>query len=210
VAQADIITVPNFSFESDLAANDGDTAPISFWTVNSASTFNPDANNYQNATGRNTPTGGDGAQSAAVLNTGSLQSAASLATVQQGSIYSLTVAVGNPTNQTPGDLRLGFLIGDTFVNGGDVTLTSATANGLFADQRFTDYSFNYTASAADAGKTLKIFLGQTTTGFNLVGFDNVRLSAVATPEPSTYAMMALGLVALCVLGAKRKKNEEAI
>jgi hypothetical protein len=30
------------------------------------------------------------------------------------------------------------------------------------------------------------------------------------PEPSTYAMMALGLVALCVLGAKRKKSEAAL
>jgi hypothetical protein len=32
------------------------------------------------------------------------------------------------------------------------------------------------------------------------------VTTVPTPEPSTYAMMALGLVALCVLGAKRKKE----
>jgi hypothetical protein len=36
------------------------------------------------------------------------------------------------------------------------------------------------------------------------------IQIVATPEPSTYALMALGLVALCVLGAKRKKDEQAI
>jgi hypothetical protein len=33
---------------------------------------------------------------------------------------------------------------------------------------------------------------------------------VATPEPSSYAMMALELVALCVLGVKRKKEEQTI
>jgi hypothetical protein len=35
-------------------------------------------------------------------------------------------------------------------------------------------------------------------------------TAVATPEPSTYAMMALGLVTLCVLGARRKKDAQAL
>jgi hypothetical protein len=47
-------------------------------------------------------------------------------------------------------------------------------------------------------------------GFGRIGGIQVVNTTVPTPEPSTYAMMALGLVALCVLGAKRKKDGEAI
>jgi hypothetical protein len=46
--------------------------------------------------------------------------------------------------------------------------------------------------------------------FGQVGGIQLVQRTVATPEPSTYAMMALGCIALCVLGAKRKKDGQAI
>jgi hypothetical protein len=114
-------------------------------------------------------------------------------------------------NGDPGDLQFGFLIDNNFVANGTVNLSQANAIAYSPDGTFRDYTFNYTSTAADAGKSLKIYFGQTPVGSSsVVHFDNVRLSVVATPEPSTYAMMALGLVALCVLGAKRKKGEQAI
>jgi hypothetical protein len=214
-ARADVITVPNYSFEQDVVADGQATPTITGWTTSGlAYTYNADSGRFTNATGQGVPTGGDGPQSAFLQQTASMQSAASLATVQgMGSQYSLTFALGDfaGVGAESGNVRLGFKIGDAFVTNGDITLTQATAANYATEGTFRDYTFNYTSTAADQGKTLKIFFGQTQVDDNIVGFDNVRLNAtVATPEPSTYAMMVLGLVALCVLGAKRKKGEETI
>jgi hypothetical protein len=80
-------------------------------------------------------------------------------------------------------------------------------------------STNSAAPSANANYVRFTGLSGASQSFNLTGLSDfsevngiqlVNTSAVATPEPSTYAMMAFGLVALCVLGAKRKKDGEAI
>jgi hypothetical protein len=55
-------------------------------------------------------------------------------------------------------------------------------------------------------------LSYQSTSNNISLIDNFSFGTrvVPTPEPSTYAMMALGCIALCVLAAKRKKDEQAL
>jgi hypothetical protein len=78
-----------------------------------------------------------------------------------------------------GDLRYGFLLNDAFVTGSTTTFSGAEA--FIPDGQFRDFnSFTYTATAADAGKTLKIFFGQSGTSTS-VGLDNVRLHAQILP-----------------------------
>jgi hypothetical protein len=90
---------------------------------------------------------------------------------------------------------------------------STTANFELVSFNFSGISgLNNNANAAFR----IVFNGGSTTDLGAANaIDNIVLtgnsiSAVATPEPSTYAMMALGLAALCVLGTKRKKNEAAL
>jgi hypothetical protein len=62
---------------------------------------------------------------------------------------------------------------------------------------WNNFTASYTASAADAGKNLTIFL----TSNGVQGdFDNVRLndSLGGVPEPATFSFLGLGLVALAV------------
>jgi hypothetical protein len=75
----------------------------------------------------------------------------------------------------------------------------ATATG--ADQgpgTWSDWTATYTASAADAGKTVTILLSATT---NQGDFDNVRLnsSLTSTPEPTSFALAALAIPMLALL-----------
>jgi hypothetical protein len=91
----------------------------------------------------------------------------------------------------------------TATSGGAVTLDPNTINGSgglgqFAIGTFTADSASQVINFSGGGSPIVL------NGFQL------RNVTVPTPEPSTYAMMALGLVALCVLGAKRKKDGQAI
>jgi hypothetical protein len=202
------INVPNFSYESNFIFDNAQIpSGVSGWTLaGGATVFNPASSDFTGSNGSTTPSGANGTNIATASTGGSLQSSASLTTVQSSTKYSLTVAIGNNLQGPTGNARVGFLLDDAFVTGRDITFD---ASSYAPAGTFSDYTFSFDSAAADVGKSLKIYLGATS-GTNYVAFDNLRLNAVATPEPSTYAMMALGLVALCVLGAKRKKDGQAI
>jgi hypothetical protein len=98
----------------------------------------------------------------------------------------------------------------------------ASGNGSLGTMQFTINGQNFTGNTQlrpnrsfigfTSDAPITSFSYRSTSG-ELPTIDNFSYgvaAVVATPEPSTYAMMALGLVALCVLGAKRKKNEQAL
>ena len=100
---------------------------------------------------------------------------------------------------------MGFLLNEAFVTGRDITFDAST---YAPAGTFRDYTFSFNSAAADVGKSLKIYLGHPTGG-DYYGFDNVRLNSTSTapvPEPSTWAMMALGVGALGLVGRKRKRD----
>lgn len=126
--------------------------------------------------------------------------------MQAGSIYTLSVAIGDRLDREPDSLTFGFLVGDAFTPGSTITLPEAFFANPATEGTFADFNnFRYTATAADANKTLKIYLGEAapTDGIGAVNFDNVRLSVQPVPEPATWAMMALGLGAMGVWRRKR-------
>jgi hypothetical protein len=97
-------------------------------------------------------------------------------------------------------------------NGTTFTNFNATYNpgSAFATQTFNLSGISGLNNNANAAFRIVFNGGPTADNFAANLIDNLAVNAVATPEPSTYAMMALGLVALCVLGAKRKKDGQAI
>ena len=120
-------------------------------------------------------------------------------TLLPGTIYTLTVAIGN---------RIGGHATDTFkieLDKHDSALNSnsslARYDGLGSDltaDSWTNKTISYTATAADAGKTLTIFLGVDTaakTYSQVTDFDNVRLTSAPIPEPGTITLLAAGWLA---------------
>jgi hypothetical protein len=182
VAHAAVIEVPNFSFEAIPAGDDNQaTAEIPDWqsirepnTNTISATFNP-GTEFDNARGTGTPRGALGPQVAVCAPGRSIRSAQPLATIQAGTTYTLTVAIGDDRLSEPGTINVGFLIGDEFVDGSSETFD---ANDFAPEGRFEDYAISYTATEKDAGKTLKISLGKTAEGGTdqAVHFDNVRLT----------------------------------
>jgi hypothetical protein len=215
LSQAVPLTVPNFSFEENPVADGAVTKTMNGWVpFSNANVENPTSAFFTGAAGNGTPLGAHGAQTA-LVGIGDITSATSLTTLQANTIYSLTVAMGQGNGDTVGDVTVGFWLDNgSFgepATGSTTTLLAANADTYIPNGSFRDFTFNYTPVASDYGRGLLVFLGQSSTNSTrLVAFDNVRVQAVATPEPSTYAMMALGLVALCVLGAKRKKDGQAL
>ena len=72
---------------------------------------------------------------------------------------------------------------------------------VYGDDTWRTYSVSFTASAADAGKTITFYIAAQGSGTNKYGWvDNVQLDAV--PEPATVSLIALG--GLTLLRRKRK------
>ncbi len=202
-AAADVIFVPNSSFEQDVQQSDpyGAGYGATGWDANNqAYTANPPGTLFIGAALNGIPVGGDGPQSAALGSFSSFRSAVPLANIVSGQTYTLTIAIGDSMDGgEPGTLRLGFLINDSFVPGGDITFAADTYS---PEGTFTDFTLQYTALPADSGNTLKIFLGQVIHGGS-VYLDNIRLTTSPVPEPAT-PLLVLSSLSIALLVRTRR------
>jgi hypothetical protein len=222
-AHATDITVPNFSFEDSYYSDpEGAGTAVTDWIYSNPDTGayygTQDNDNQFNNTGTTqNPVYGVfvGSQYLFMNMTSggqaSITSAASLATIQAGKTYTLTVGVGNhlepddvdygqPGNQTISLLANGLVISNA-------TLT--VLNGTLSNGQNADYSVSFTAAGLDAGlanEALTIELSDNAFDISVpvqAAFDNVRL--VETPEPGTWAMMLVGLTAVVGFGYRRAR-----
>lgn len=107
--------------------------------------------------------------------------------LQANTLYTLTVAVGNRKDLGSG--QNGGII--SLYNGTDPngTLLAVSPDFMAPAGTFQDLTITFTTGSTVSGD-LTISLKQTTTANN-TAFDNVRLTAVAVPEPSTFALLPL-------------------
>jgi hypothetical protein len=129
-----------------------------------------------------------------------------------GDTYTLQLEIGiNPTNQNTdydrtGNVTFGLLSNGTAV--GTQTLVAAGAiiprmSGGAPQVTFENFTFTYLATAADNGSAIGVQINDQFGAASQTEFTELRLDASAVPEPSTYAMIGLGLLSLFVFGKFR-------
>jgi hypothetical protein len=211
LAQATPITIPNASFESPAspAQSSTNTSLIPGWTFN----VNGDGSYFGTlaiSSNFNSPGASSGSDAAFINNdypnvTDTITSAASLTTIAPLTQYTLSVAVGNVKGSdsslynAPGNISLSLLAN------GKAIATEQVSNGTVPNGTFEDFSLTYTSPASGTviGENLTLQLAalpESGSAYKPV-FDNVALDALtldppAVPEPATFPMVILGLLAL--------------
>ncbi len=113
-------------------------------------------------------------------------------------------AVDPAVGDEPGTAQIGFLFDTNVFSGAIFDASNYTTEGTLRD-----FEFTFTSQASDTG-TFRILLGQIvtagTTGREVIGYDNVRLNIAAVPEPSTWAMMLLGVGAMGLVIRRRLRH----
>jgi hypothetical protein len=215
-ANATPVTVPNASFESPtspaVTSTNFNLVPGWVFNVKDGSQFGT-GSIASKFTSAGTSSGSD----YAVINndypnvTDTITSAASLGTITPLTTYTLTVAIGNETQSdsslygAPGPVSFSLLAN------GVAFATDTVPNGSVTNGTFQDFTLSYTtpASSSIIGDSLEIQLAtlpEQGTAYQ-PAFDNVRLDAnvMAAPEPSTWALMGFGGLALSWL-MRRKQS----
>jgi hypothetical protein len=116
-----------------------------------------------------------------------------LGLLQANTAYTLTVAIGEREDFTPGTLGSPGII--SLLNGTDNTgslLTSTSGVPAIANT-WQDYKTSFiTGSSVSGDLTVELSVSGAST-FQ-ANFDNVRLTASPTPEPSAYALLGCSLI----------------
>jgi hypothetical protein len=109
---------------------------------------------------------------------------------------------------------------DVLVTGGRSSSVDPSTNGRFVPviaklESDGTFDLSYNGSSVFTNLTTgfipetgdRFGFGARTGGFSQMHrIDNLSINAVATPEPETWAMMALGCIGLCVVGTNRKRR----
>jgi len=204
------VSVPNASFESPGSPQSTSTnvnlVPGWVFNMKAGSQFGVGSitSNYAS------PGTSSGSEYATINNdwpdvTDTITSAASLGTITPLTTYTLTVAIGNENKSdsslygAPGPVSFSLLAN------GVVFATETVPNGSVANGTFQDFTLSYTTPSSEpiVGDSLEIQLAtlpEEGTAYQ-PAFDNVRLDAVVddppvVPEPSTWALLASGMLTL--------------
>jgi predicted esterase len=151
----------------------------------------------------------DGSQIATVTNNALFQFTGT--TVRPGTYHLTLKTASGKDNAQVGTATVGFLVDSTTVGTtsslwwGDGDSSHKTVSGLVAGNWTTvNVDWTVTADNASIGKYLYIdYLA--TTGNSTMYLDGVHVSFTPVPEPSTFVLLAAGLVALAAFARKKRK-----
>jgi hypothetical protein len=124
-------------------------------------------------------------------------------TVLADTTYTLDVDVAlAPGSATDGSVQLS-LVDTTGAAFADLTIADTHLSSVFTNE---ELQFTSSLSPADLGEGLNIQLVETNGDFDGIPviFDNVRLTESVVPEPSTWALMGLGVI---VMGWRLRRGQ---
>jgi hypothetical protein len=132
-------------------------------------------------------------------------------TAVAGVTYTLDVAVGFAKDAVDKGFVELIVGNDKPVFATPLASLNLTQNQMQETGNWYDFEASYTATAADAGDPIEIFLSSINNGQGFAYWGNVRLTdslsvsnPVATPEPATWAMILIGFGGMAGVAAVRR------
>jgi len=198
--------INNPSFETNVLSDGAFTTGTIFaWSGTGVfGAINPTTTQYAGAGGDTLPAPGtDGANVAYINGSNTIFQTLSL-TLDPGTTYTLTGAVGDPAGDTFGGAFAELVAGSTVLASLNIPDPGA---GNFA---MWTLAYSSSASQPELGQNLEIILGNSASGAGAqVNFDNISLTTQPAPEPTPLTLALLGLSGLLgcrLIGSRKLKN----